>query len=137
MSKGQVMFLDALSPIEEDFMRALWNMESGVEIRDVLLQMEHSDTPYTTIASVAQKLEGKGYIKKVGKKRGFLYAADVTQSEYYNHTLRYVVSNFFRGSYKNLVQYFAAEQKVSKEEIEDVLRLIEEGSDPSDDDKDL
>lgn len=118
-------FLNGLTPMEEDFMRALWSIGEG-EISDAIKLMEHADTPYTTIASVVGKLEEKGYVQKVGKKRGHIYAPLVSQEEYYGKTLKYVVSNFFTGSYKNMVQYFARNEKVSREEIEDILRMIEE-----------
>lgn len=118
-------FLDGLTPQEEDFMRALWSIGEG-EIKDAIEKMEGKDTPYTTIASTVAKLETKGYIKRIGKNRGFVYAPIITEEDYYNHTLKYVVSNFFTGSYKNLIQYFAEEEKLSKAEIREILDLIEE-----------
>lgn len=119
-------FLNGISPLEEDFMRALWSIGKG-EISDAIQQMQNANTPYTTIASVVGKLEEKGYVQKVGKKRGHVYAPVVTQEEYYGRTLRYLVTNFFKGSYKNLVQYFAENEQVSREEIAEILRFIDEG----------
>ena len=119
-------FLNGLSPMEEDFLRALWAIGEG-EISDAIKLMEHRDTPYTTIASVVAKLEEKGYVHKIGKRRGHVYAPLISQEEYYGKTLKYLVSNFFTGSYKNMVQYFARHDKVSREEIEEVLRMIDEG----------
>ena len=121
-------FLNGLSPLEEDFMRALWQVGKG-EISDAIPLMEQSETPYTTIASVVSKLESKGYVARVGKRRGHVYAPEVTQEEYYGKTIKYVVSNFFKGSYKSLVQHFAEEEVVSKEDIEEILSLIERGED--------
>lgn len=118
-------FLNGLIPMEEDFMRALWSIGKG-EISDAIKLMEYSDTPYTTIASMVGKLEEKGYVHKVGKKRGHIYEPLVSREDYYGRTLRYVVANFFTGSYKNLVQYFARNEKVSREEIEEILRMIDE-----------
>ncbi len=37
-------FLNGLSPLEEDFMRALWSIECG-EISDVIPHMVHSEAP--------------------------------------------------------------------------------------------
>ncbi|MDO5017138.1 MAG: BlaI/MecI/CopY family transcriptional regulator [Porphyromonas sp.] len=118
-------FLNGLTPIEEDFMRALWNIGEG-EISDAIKQMEHSDTPYTTIASIVGKLEEKKYVHKVGKRRGHLYAPLISREDYYGRTLKYVVSNFFTGSYKSMVQYFARNEKVTREDIEEILRMIDE-----------
>ena len=35
------------------------------------------------------------------------------------------VKNYFADSYKDLVSFFAREQKISKEDLEDILNLIE------------
>lgn len=117
-------FLDGLSPLEEDFMRALWKIGEG-EISDAIPLMQQSNLPYTTIASVVNKLESKGFVRRIGKRRGHIYSPIVSQADYYNKTLAYVVSNFFTGSYKRLVQYFAEEEKLSKAEIEEILHMIE------------
>lgn len=117
-------FLNALSPIEEDFVRALWSIGEG-EISDIMERMTYCDTPYTTVASIAQKLEKKGYVHRTGKKRGFVYAASVSEEEYCAHTLGYVVSNFFTGSYKGLIQHFASEGKISADELQEILSMIE------------
>ena len=106
-------------------MRALWHIGEG-EISDAIPLMEHSDTPYTTVASAVSKLENKGYVTRTGKRRGHIYAPLVSREEYTDKTIKYIVSNFFKGSYKSLVQHFAQEEKVSREEISEILKLIEE-----------
>ncbi len=120
-------FLNGLSPLEEDFMRALWGIECG-EISDVIPHMVHSEAPYTTIASTVQKLEKKEYIRRIGKKRGFVYQPAISENTYCANTLKYVVSNFFTGSYKGLIQNFAEEGKISAKELEEILQIIETGS---------
>ncbi|MCD7816246.1 MAG: hypothetical protein LUH12_06010 [Bacteroides sp.] len=35
------------------------------------------------------------------------------------------MKNYFADSYKDLVSFFAREQKISKEELEEILNLIE------------
>jgi BlaI family penicillinase repressor len=35
------------------------------------------------------------------------------------------ITNYFNSSYKNLVSYFAEEEKISAEELREILALIE------------
>lgn len=126
MDQGQKSFLNGLSPLEEDFVRALWRIESG-EISDILARMEHHSTPYTTVASIAQKLERKGYVRRSGKRRGFVYTPVISADDYCSHTVGYVVSNFFTGSYKDLIQHFASSGRVSASDLQEILEMIEEG----------
>lgn len=117
-------FLNALTPSEEDVMRAFWAIGKG-EINDAIKLMTNGDLPYTTIASTVYKLEKKNYLKRVGKKRGHIFAPVISEQDYARRTVKYVVSNFFTGSYKNLVHFFTEEQDLSKAEIEEILDIIE------------
>ena len=111
---------------EEAIMKALWTAGEG-EISDILKRMPDNAQPYTTVASVFNKLETKGFVKRVGKKRGFVYDAAVSEREFYDRSLGKIVSNFFTGSYKSLVQHFAQEEKLTKEELREILEMIEKG----------
>lgn len=118
-------FLNALTPQEEDVMQAYWQIGEG-EISDAIKEMINDELPYTTIASTVYKLEEKQYLKRVGKKRGHIFAPIISEHDYANRTLKYVVSNFFTNSYKDMVAFFAKEQKLTKKEIEEILQMIEE-----------
>lgn len=125
MSK-QAPLLNALTPQEEDVMRAYWEIGEG-EISDIIPHMFQKEMPYTTVASIVSKLEGKGYLEKCGRRRGFVYRALVSDKDYSEKTLKYVVSNFFTGSYKDMVQYFARKQKISSDDLKEILEMIEKG----------
>lgn len=112
-----------LTPQEEAIMKALWQISRG-EISDIMKLMPESDQPYTTIASMVGKLEENGFVKRTGKRRGFVYAPVVSEQEYYNHSLSKIVSDFFTGSYKDLVRHFAREEKLTKSDLEEILRMI-------------
>jgi len=38
-----------------------------------------------------------------------------------------VVRNYFENSYKEMVTFFAREQKISAEDLKDIIELIEKG----------
>jgi hypothetical protein len=38
-----------------------------------------------------------------------------------------IVHNYFADSYKEMVSFFAREQKISAADLEDIIRMIEEG----------
>lgn len=121
MNKGIMQ----LTPQEEEVMKLIWQM-APTDIRRIIPKLENPDTPYTTVASTARNLELKGYITKTGKSRGFIYAPLITEEQYSEHTVQRVVKDFFTGSYKQLVQNFAEESKISAIELREIIRLIEE-----------
>lgn len=116
-----------LSPLEEEIMRAFWKIGSG-EISDAIKEMTTTGIPYTTIASMVNKLENNHLLKKEGKRRGHIYRPTISERNYASQGIRHIVSQFFTGSYKDLVSFFAQEQKLSKDEIEEILDMIEKNN---------
>jgi predicted transcriptional regulator len=51
----------------------------------------------------------------------------VRQSEYKRAFMGGVVRNYFANSYKEMVSFFAKEQKLSADDLKDIIDLIEKG----------
>lgn len=115
--------MQKLSPTEEELMRVIWAKNSGF-IRDFLLEMEDS-LPYTTAASIVKNLEKKGFLKSKKMGNTFFYSVKVSQKDYNRHTLSDMVKNYFFNSYKEMVSFFAKEEKISPKELKEIISLIE------------
>jgi predicted transcriptional regulator len=116
--------MNKLTHQEEELMRLVWQQGQGF-IKDFMDLMEEPKPPYTTVASIVKNLERKGYVK--GKRYGntYEYTAIIPENEYKSHFLSNVVENYFENSYKELVSFFAEKQKISAEELQEIIRLIE------------
>lgn len=119
--------LQTLTDQEEAVMRVIWQIGKSCVVRDVLEKMDDPKPPYTTLASVFKNLESKGYLSGhlTGKTR--IYDITVSKSGYTRSALSRFVSNYFGGSYGNLVHQFAKEEKISGEELRSLLDLIDKG----------
>lgn len=117
---------DRLSPLEWEIMEVIWQLGGTPSVREVL---EHAyprgEKAYTTIQTVMNHLEDKGYLKK--KKIGLVNfyrpvkkRADVVRRE----TDRFV-QNVFGGSFQALAGYLIQSDSLSQAEIDDLQRLIE------------
>lgn len=117
--------MEKLTHQEEEVMLEIWRQKEGT-IKNFLSGMKEPRPPYTTIASVVKNLERKGYI--IGQKYGttYVYHAVVEENEFKKGFLARVVKNYFGSSYKEMVSFFADEQKISSQELEDVIRMIDE-----------
>ena len=49
----------------------------------------------------------------------------VEESEYKSKFMTSVVQNYFDNSYKEMVSYFVEKQKISSEELQEIIKLIE------------
>ncbi len=118
--------MEKLTVQEEEVMLYFWKSGNSF-IREVLDSMPEPRMPYTTVASVVRNLEKKGYL--AGRKLGnsTFYDILIPQNEYKKQFMGSVVRNYFTGSYKELVSFFVKDQKISKEELKDLIDLIENG----------
>ena len=117
--------MEKLTPQEENIMLHVWQLNECA-IKDVVDKMEEPKQPYTTVASIFNNLENKGYLMKRRFGDVKVYKPKITEAAYKRHFLSDVVKSYFDNSYKELVSFFAKEQKVSAEDLNEIVRLIEE-----------
>ena len=113
-----------ITPQEEAVMLHVWEL-GKCAIKDVLDKMDEPKPPYTTVASIFRNLEEKDYLtmKRYGNVK--VYQPKITEAAYKRHFLQDVVKSYFDDSYKELVSFFAKEQKITKEELTEIIALIE------------
>ena len=116
--------MERLTPQEENVMLHVWQLNECA-IKDVVDRMEEPRQPYTTVASIFKNLENKGYLVKRKFGNVKVFKPLITESAYKRHFLSGVVESYFDNSYKELVSFFAKEQKITTEELSEIIRLIE------------
>ena len=117
--------MEKLTHQEELVMLEIWKQKEGT-IKNFLEAQPEPRAPYTTFASIVKNLERKGYV--TSKKYGTtcVYYAAIKQDEYKRNFLSRIVSNYFGSSYKEMVSFFAKDEKITPEELAEILRMIED-----------
>jgi BlaI family transcriptional regulator, penicillinase repressor len=118
--------MEKLTHVEEEAMQAVWRTGEG----NVKAFMENLDepTPYTTVASIIKNLEKKGYISSRLVGNAYLYKPAVSEEEYKKKFMGNVVKEYFDNSYKELVNFFVEQKKLSAKELKEIISLIEKGN---------
>ncbi len=117
---------ERLTAQEEDVMLVIWRKNGGF-IKEFLEEMPLPRPPYTTLASVVKNLERKGYLQAKRYGNTYHYTPAVDETEYKRAFLSGVVRNYFANSYRDMVTFFAQEEKLSPDELQEILRMIESG----------
>lgn len=104
-------------------MRCIWKLGS-CQIRDIIDILPDAP-PYTTVASIANNLKRKGYLQVSKRKNFYEYLPSIPENDYKQESVNGIVENFFHHSYKEMVSFFAQEQKISPEELKEILQLID------------
>jgi len=117
--------MERLTQPEEDALRVLWPLPAGGFVKDVLDALPAPRPPYTTLASTLRNLERKGYVRAEKLGNSYRFVPVVTADDYQRRSLGTLVQHHFQNSYKDLVSFFAQEEKISAADLQDIIRLIE------------
>jgi BlaI family penicillinase repressor len=116
--------MEKLSQQEEETMLIAWKLNQGF-IKDFLDEMPDPKPPYTTLASTIKNLEKKGFLKSEKLANSYRYAPLIEAEEYKKKFMKGFVVDYFKNSYKELVEFFAKEEQISADELKEIINLIE------------
>jgi len=115
--------MEQLTPQEEQLMLYVWQKGKGF-IKDFREMYPAEKPPYTTIATIMKKLESKGYVSAKLYGNTFEYRPKIKQDKYKSNFVSDVVSNYFKNSYKEMVTFFAKEEKLSEQDLKEIIEII-------------
>lgn len=118
--------MEKLTMQEEEAMLYIWQA-APCFVKDVVAKYKDPKPPYTTVASVIKNLERKKYVKARRYGNTYEYTPLVKESEYKRTFMNGVVRNYFENSYKEMVSFFAKDQKISADELKEIIDMIEKG----------
>ena len=116
--------MEKLTFQEEEAMRFIWTL-GPCFVKGIVACYNEPFPPYTTVASIINNLKRKGYLKAEKCGNTYRYTPIIEQAEYRKKSVSSLVKNYFENSYKEMVSFFAKEQKISKEDLNEIINLIE------------
>ncbi|WP_304063395.1 BlaI/MecI/CopY family transcriptional regulator [Hoylesella loescheii] len=121
------MKIEKLSIQEEEVMRCVWQL-GRCNIKAIVELLPSPTPPYTTVASVVGNLKRKGYVIAQRKGNGFEYMPAVKEKDYKRHFVSGFVRDYFKNSFREMVSFFAQEEKISPDELKGIIDEIEKGN---------
>lgn len=116
---------DQLTPKEEELMRLLW--ENGPILISKLVELYPDPKPhFNTVSTVMRRLESKGFVAHQEVGGAFHYYAIPKKEEFRSKSLGTFIKNYFGGSYFGAVSSLVAEEKITAEELKELLNIIEQ-----------
>jgi len=116
--------MEKLTKQEEEAMISVWRTGEG-NVKSFLENMDDPKPPYTTLASTIKNLEKKGYLHSVAVGNMYHYRPLVTAEDYKRKFMSGFVKDYFDNSYKDLVNFFVEQKKLSAKELKDIIDMIE------------
>ncbi len=113
---------------EMEIMKHLWQSDHALSTKDILEASDEPKPAYTTIATFLKILSAKGFVteqKMPNRGKTLFYKPLVSQDEYTSRVMDEVTTNFFSGSVPSLVNFFMRRDKISRQEVEQLLSMVE------------
>lgn len=117
--------MEKLTKKEEEIMQVLWKLEQGF-VNDIVDELPSPKPHRNTVSTVLGKLKKKGYVDYEVFGPTYRYFPVIKKAEYRSEFIDEVLDNYFDNSYKSLVAHFAQNEKITRKDLEEIIRMIEE-----------
>jgi BlaI family transcriptional regulator, penicillinase repressor len=115
-----------LTEQELEIMKVVWERKTST-VRDVYETLrERKGVAYTTVMTMMNILEGKGHLVKRPEGRAYVYEPSQAQTQVISGMVQEFVDRVFDGAARPLVLSLLQERKLSREDLEEISRLIDE-----------
>ncbi len=114
-----------LTKAEEQIMQILWDIKRGF-VKDILEKIPEPKPAYNTVSTIVRILEKKGFVGYTAYGKTHEYHPLISKDSYKSQTLKAMMADYFNGSFKSLVSFFAKENNLDIKDMEELLRYISE-----------
>lgn len=105
-------------------MRLLWD-NGPMFVRDMLEFYPEPRPHFNTVSTTVRILEEKGYVGHEAEGGSHRYHALARPEDFAGRSLAQIVKNYFSNSYTNAVSALVKEEKISIEELKEIIEMIE------------
>lgn len=113
-----------LTEKESIIMRMLWE-RGPMFVREMVELYPEPRPHFNTVATIVRILEDKGYVSHEVFGTSHRFFAVAKKNDFRDRSLAEVVRNYFDNSYKSAVSALAEEEKISVEELREIIDMIE------------
>jgi BlaI family penicillinase repressor len=114
------------TPSELDILQILWNRGPSTvrEIHEVMSR--EKDIGYTSALKLLQIMTTKGLVTRIEEQRAHVYTAALPAEKTKQQMAADVLQRVFRGSASQLMQHALSGKRSSKQEIDEIRKLLDE-----------
>lgn len=116
--------MEKLTNKEEEVMKILWKLQKAF-VKDILKEFKGTRPHYNTMSTIVRNLEDKQYVAHEAFGNTHRYYPLISKEEYRRKFINSTLADYYDNSYKNMVSFFAREQKISAAELREIIQIIE------------
>ncbi|MEE4285931.1 MAG: BlaI/MecI/CopY family transcriptional regulator [Mariniphaga sp.] len=109
-----------LTKAEEQVMQLLWKLEKAF-VKDLIDEMPEPKPAYNTVSTIIRILEKKGFVGHNAYGKTHEYFPLVARDEYTRSFMKNFMRNYFSGSFKEMVSFFAKKDNMSLSDFDELM----------------
>ena len=120
--------MNKVTDAEYEVMKAVWELGGVATSREIFDKVQEKKSwSKTTVKTLISRLVSKGVLKS-NKAVGsvYKYEASISEDEYKNQESENLIGNLFNGSINEMLLNFTKSKKISKQELEELIKLVGE-----------
>jgi predicted transcriptional regulator len=115
-----------LTEQELEIMKVVWELQTAT-VRDVYEELlKRRKIAYTTVMTMMNILEVKGYLKKRAEDKAYLYRPSRAKAKVIRAMVQEFVQRVFNGSAEPLLVQLVKDRHLSPQDLEKIARAIKE-----------
>ena len=112
-------------------MQVLWD-KGRCTVKDIREAIDPvNPPPHSTISTFVRILEEKGFVDHKAYGRTYEYFPLVSKEAYSSDSLDQLAQDYFGGSMRKLVSFLVQEEKLDRDELNDLLQQLENDEKPT------
>ncbi len=116
--------MQKLTNKEEEIMIILWRLKKAF-VKEIRAELSGDKPHYNTLSTIVRNLEEKKYVAYEAFGNTHRYYPLVSLEDYRKRFVNSKMVEYFDNSYKSMVSFFAKEEKISVDELREIINLIE------------
>lgn len=114
-----------LTKAEEQIMQILWQKKAAF-VKDIIAEMADPKPAYNTVSTIVRILENKNFVSHKEYGKSHMYLPVVSKREYSKFRMNTMTRDYFGNSAKQVVSFFASNNKISLKDADELIKLLEE-----------
>ena len=113
-----------LTEQELEIMKVIWKLDTATVRQVYETMLKHRRIAYTTVMTMMNILEQKGYLKKQQGDRAYVYRPAQPQKQVIRSMVREFLDRVFNGSAEPLLAHLVEDRRLTETDLEEIRRTI-------------
>jgi predicted transcriptional regulator len=118
----------ALTGQELEIMKVVWDLEPATVRQVYETLLKHRHIAYTTVMTMMNILEQKGFLNKRQEERAYVYSSTQPRKQVVGSLVRDFVNRVFNGAAEPLLLHLVEDQKLTEKDLDEIRKMIRSSS---------